>query len=312
MRCLEILFSITMFLLFKTVVQPDLKHDRFLLSLSFLDDVMTVCKNCSAPVTEKFCGRCGEKVYTETDKSFKHLFEEAFHFMTHFEGKFFTTLGTILRRPGKLSLDFCNGIRKKYFKPLSFYLLLIIAYLLFPVFEGLNMQLKYYYSAPIYGTYAKEKAEEVREKKGYTEEKMTEVFHQKGEKTSKFLLFILIPFTALFSYAFGFWKRKFYFDHFIFSTEVVSFFLFYGFLLLPLLVVLTNVIGLRIFRSEDILGIVIYTGVSVYASLAAGRFFQFRKIVNVLYGLLFSVALLTFIQYAYKFILFNIVIRLVG
>src|SRR5688572_29163288 len=154
---------------------------------------MNICKNCSAPVSENFCGRCGEKVYTTADKSFKHLFEEAFHFMTHFEGKFFTTLLTMLKRPGKVSLDFCDGIRKKYFKPLSFYLLLIIAYLLFPAFEGLNMQLRHYYSNAIYGTYAKERADEVKAKRGYTDEKLSEVFHQKGEKTSKFMLFTVLP-----------------------------------------------------------------------------------------------------------------------
>jgi hypothetical protein len=273
---------------------------------------MNVCKNCSAPVTEKFCGRCGEKVYSESDKSFKHLFEEAFHFMTHFEGKFFTTLKTILWRPGKLSLDYCGGIRRKYFKPLSFYLLLIIAYLLFPVFEGLNMQLKYYYNNALYGNYAEEKAEEVKTKKGYSDEKLAEVFHQKGEKTSKFLLFILIPAMALVSYGFGFWKRRFYFDHFIFATEVVSFALFYGFLFLPLIIILSNLLHIRIFPSEGIIGIVICGGVALYTSLAAFRFFKFKKVVSGLYGVIFSLALALFIQHVYKFILFNIVIRLVG
>lgn len=272
---------------------------------------MNVCKNCAAPVSENFCGRCGEKVYTDSDKSFKHLFEEAFHFMTHFEGKFFTTLATLFRRPGKLSLDFCNGIRKKYFKPLSFYLLLIIAYLLFPVFEGLNMQLKYYHGNPLFGNYAERKTEEVRIKRNYSEEKMAEVFHLKGEKTSKFLLFIILPFMALFSYAVGFKKRKFYFDHFIFTTEVTSFYILFGFLILPIIVIAFNFVGVRLFPSEGWVGLVIYSGVSIFASLAAGRFFQFKKIMNILYGLIFCFGLVAFVQFIYKFILFNVVIHLV-
>ena len=272
---------------------------------------MNLCKNCSAPVSEKFCSRCGEKVYTNADKSFKHLFEEAFHFMTHFEGKFFTTLLTMIKRPGKVSVDFCDGIRKKYFRPLSIYLLLVIAYLLFPIFEGLNMKVKYYFTSAVYGTYAKEEVARVMEKKNYTEEKLEEVFHQKGEKTSKFLLFIILPFMGLFSYGFGFWKRPYYFDHFIFATEISSFLLLYGFLFLPLLMILLNVVGIsRPFYSENVLGIIIYTGVSLYASLAAKRFLGTSRIVSVCYGLLFGLALVYFINFVYKFILFYIVIHL--
>jgi hypothetical protein len=287
-----------------------LKPKLFALSLG-IPFAMNLCKNCSAPVSESFCGRCGEKVYTTADKSFKRLFEEAFHFLTHFEGKFFTTLLTMLKRPGKVSVDFCDGIRKKYFRPLSFYLLLIIAYLLFPMFEGLNMQLRFYYSSDLYGHYAKEKAEEVKEKRNYTEEKLAEVFHQKGEKTSKFLLFIVLPFMGLFSYGLGFWKRRFYFDHFIFSTETASFFLLYGFLFLPIIVILINFAGLGRFMSEMGLGIVISIGVAIYSTLAAHRFFGFNKAVSLLYGLSFTLALVTLIMTLYKFILFCVVIHLV-
>ncbi|HYC86973.1 MAG TPA: DUF3667 domain-containing protein, partial [Chryseosolibacter sp.] len=128
---------------------------------------MNTCKNCTAPVDSNYCQECGEKVHYGKDRSFKHLFEEAFHFLTHFEGKFFTTLKTMFAAPGKLSLDFCHGIRKKYFKPLSFYLLVIIIYLIFPLFEGLNIKLKYHYNSP-YGQYAHEMAEAVKEKRNYT------------------------------------------------------------------------------------------------------------------------------------------------
>lgn len=272
---------------------------------------MNVCKNCASPVTDKFCSKCGEKVYAEADKSFKHLFEEAFHFMTHFEGKFFTTLLTMMKKPGKLSLDFCNGIRKKYFKPLSFYLLLIIAYLLFPVFEGLNMQLKYHKQSGSYGAYAERKAAEVQAERGYDDERMAEVFHLKGEKTSKFLLFIIIPFMALFSYLFGFWKRRYYYDHFIFATETASFYILYGFLFLPLLVILFSLGGIRVFPNEDILATFLYAGVSVYASVAAGNFFGFNRLVSIIFGLLFCAALLFCIQQVYKFVLFYIIIHLI-
>src|SRR5687768_6645997 len=99
------------------------------------------CKNCGNHFSGKFCNNCGEKVITGHDKSVLHLVDEGFHFLTHFEGKFFTTLRTMFSKPGLLSLDYCNGIRKRYYKPVSFFLLLVILYLLFPMFQGLNMTL---------------------------------------------------------------------------------------------------------------------------------------------------------------------------
>jgi hypothetical protein len=38
------------------------------------------CKNCGHAFEGKFCNACGEKFYTDKDKSVKHLLEEAFHF----------------------------------------------------------------------------------------------------------------------------------------------------------------------------------------------------------------------------------------
>src|SRR5918993_3822483 len=102
------------------------------------------CKHCGNYFNGKYCNKCGEKVYTDHDKSIPHFFEEAFHFLTHFEGTFFTTIKTIFSRPGKLSSDYCNGIRKKYFKPLPLFMLLVVLYLVFPIFSGLNTPFQFY------------------------------------------------------------------------------------------------------------------------------------------------------------------------
>ena len=91
---------------------------KFFLYLKNLLMPENECKNCGNRFTGKYCNVCGEKVYTEKDKSIKYIIEEGFHFLTHFEGTFLKSLKAIITRPGTLSLDYCNGIRKKYFKPL--------------------------------------------------------------------------------------------------------------------------------------------------------------------------------------------------
>jgi hypothetical protein len=275
------------------------------------DLALITCRNCGNNFTGRFCNACGEKVYTESDRSFKHLLHEAFHFLTHFEGTFLRSLKTMFRQPGRISLDFCSGIRKKYFKPLSFFLMMVILYLLFPMFEGLNMKLKFHRSHRAYREYATEKVEQVQKEKKYTDEQMEEVFHRKSEKLSKFLLFMVIPFAALVSYVMGVKKRRYFYDHFIFSTEMVSFLILFGFLIFPLLIVPLRFIKIPFTITEAHIGITIWTVLGFYIGFAARRFFGFKKYYSAIYSILFSFGMVFTLEVIYKFVLFNIAIRLV-
>lgn len=269
-----------------------------------------VCKNCGNHFTGKFCNNCGEKVYHEKDKKVSHLFEEAFHFITHFEGTFFTSLKTIFKTPGKLSMDFCNGIRKKYFKPLSFFLMLVIIYLLFPLFEGLNQNMYYYTVNELYGPFAQKKVQAVMQAKGMNWDQLADAFHNKAERVSKFLLFSIIPFMALFSWLMGFRKRKFYFDHFIFSTETGSFFLMWGFIIFPVVLFSIRAItGNFILDKEIYVGIVILLAMIYFLVSGARRFFHFKWWYCILYAILYIAVLMIFLNYVYKFVLFILAIN---
>ena len=270
------------------------------------------CKNCNNVFTGKYCNQCGEKFYKEEDKYIPHLFEDAFHFATHFEGTFFNTLRAVVTRPGKLSFDYCNGLRKKYFKPISFFLMLVIIYLLFPMFEGLNMKLQYHVLHDLYGEWAMKKTLAVMEKKNLSQEEISRLFHQKGEKTSKFLLFLMIPAMGVFSWLMGYKKRRLFFDHFVFSIEIRAFFILWGFLFLPLFVFIGIKLGLgSFFSSESTIGLLILSGCFIYLLIASRRFFKFSWWYAVLYSLVYCVFMAFFIQWIYKFILFVVNINLI-
>jgi hypothetical protein len=272
---------------------------------------MLTCRNCGSLLSSgNYCAECGEKRHAENDKSLKHLAEETFHFFTHFEGKFFTTIKTMFASPGKVSRDFVSGVKKKYFKPVSLYLLIVIVYLLFPVFGGLNMKLEYHYKSAWYGDYAVRKAEQVKLKNSFSDERLEEVFHAKGEKTSKFLLLIVIPVMACVSLLFGFRKTSYYYDHFIFAAEVSSFYLLFGYLILPLILWMLYSAGMSPFSSENPVALFMYGVTGLYAGIASARFFGFRWWVATIFAIAFSVSLTLFISHAYKFLLFNIVMSL--
>lgn len=280
-----------------------------------MDTTRTTCKNCQAVLYGKYCSRCGEKVYTEHDKSILHLLEEGFHFVTHFEGTFFTTLKYLFTKPGKLSEDYCEGIRKPLFKPLSLFFLLVVIYLIFPVFEGLNMQLKFHLAHNVYGPFATHKLEALLQKTGWSSEQAAEHFHEKSVKVSKFLLLILLPLTALFYWPLTYKKRPLFFDQMVFATEINSMYLIWGFMLLPLLLLFVEWLahlftGHYFPASDNTIGPVLYLGICIYVSIAVCRFYQLGVIKSIGLGLLFYVAHYLIVQIIYKFLLFVITMAL--
>ncbi len=272
------------------------------------------CMNCGYNFAGKFCNACGEKVYHEHDKSLTHFFEEGLHFMTHFEGKFLTTLKTIILSPGKVSLDYCNGIRKKYFKPFSLFLLLVIIYLLFPLTQGLNMRAEYHKGNILYGAFAAEKLLQVQQATGLTGEAFEETFHYKGEKVSRLLLIILIPLSALWFWLLSYKKRPYYFDQLVFSSEVNSVFLFWVFIVFPLLVnIFRYFFSSSGFHTNDSPWLVLLTYVPIifFIIIASSRFYQLNKLKAILFGLAFLLVHTFIWQFIYKFILFVITIHLI-
>lgn len=273
------------------------------------------CKNCSQRFEGKYCNQCGEKVFSEHDKSFLHLLEEGFHFITHFEGKFFTTLRALFKMPGQLSLDYCSGIRKKYFRPLSFFLMLVILYLLFPLYEGLNMPLRNYTSMENYfGAYASGKVEAIMQKQHSSFAQVSQQYHAVSEKVSKFLLFILIPLSALVLQLLARRQRKPFYDHFVLATEINSFLILSGYLLLGLLVGGLYLLGtffhwqafLRLIDNEGFAMTIGGLAFIIFLAAAIERFYGYGRGRAILYALLFMAVQFTIVILIYRAILFTI------
>lgn len=267
------------------------------------------CKNCNAEVNGKYCAYCGQKVYTDEDKSVKKLFGEAVHFITHFEGKFFTTLKTIFRHPGKLSRDYSNGLRQKYYKPVSLYLLLVVLYLVFPLFSGLNMEMKYYKNVNLTGAYINGQIEKKIQEENLTEAQLTEKFHQKSQSTSKVLLLLLIPFTVPLLWLLYFYKKRHLFDNFILATEINIFYLLAFYLLFPPLYLaiirITNA-----YLTENRISLILSVVFILYVSVLFRKVFMERWWVALVKGFLFVFLHTAMLTIIYKTIVFEVTFAL--
>ena len=273
-----------------------------------------VCKNCGNHFTGKFCNNCGEKVYNEHSKSFRHLFEEAFHFLTHLDSKFLKSVKLLLFRPGFLSVEFCRGVRKKYFKPISLFLIGVVLYLIFPLTQGLNMS--FTSTVSHFRFNGMPVVERIAEKKmagkNMSAEMVAAKYDSKSPKFAKILLFIILPLAGL-SLQMLFYKRgKYYFDHFILGTELTTFFIYATFLIMSAFLKLSGIVyeyvsGKPYYYDDWVSGpIAILLLLAAWTS-AIKRFYKVSTAHAFLKALLFLI-LFTIITFViYRFILFLIV-----
>ena len=273
------------------------------------------CKNCGNHFHGLFCNECGEKVYSLKDKSVKNIFEEIFHFLTHFNGSFFTTVKTFLLQPGKFSSEYSSGIRKKYFKPVSFFLLLVITYLLFPRFTGLNMKFRAYVSEDFdFSWYAVPVAKQKINTYKITGKELAAIYDEKSPHFAKICLLFLIPLSALVLSAIFFSSKRYFFDHFILATEIISFYIFLIFLFMPLLAVLTEKINPAynyLFEDTSWLRYVVFLVLAIFVTTAFRNFYKQAIWLSSIKALVFLFVFNSAIRYVYSAILYLLVMLFV-
>lgn len=89
------------------------------------------CLNCGTILKGHYCYACGQKDEHLHEPFYLMVGHAVAHYW-HFDGKFLTTLGPLLFKPGFLSNEFVAGRRVRYVHPIQMYLFLsIIFFILF-------------------------------------------------------------------------------------------------------------------------------------------------------------------------------------
>jgi len=79
------------------------------------------CLNCHIAVKGRFCHRCGQE-NIEPKESVWDLIVHFFKDITHFDGKFFSSLKYLLIKPGFISTEYMIGRRASYINPIRMYI----------------------------------------------------------------------------------------------------------------------------------------------------------------------------------------------
>jgi hypothetical protein len=109
-----------------------------------LHHVASACPNCGADVSGNFCHECGQETVLHPPSSREFLHEFIGHYVA-LEGKLWKSLGLLLFRPGRLTLEYIKGRRVSYVQPLRLYLtfsLIFFAVLKFSIHENPHDQIK--------------------------------------------------------------------------------------------------------------------------------------------------------------------------
>ncbi len=89
------------------------------------------CLNCNAVVNGRYCSFCGQE-NIEPQESLWHLIVHFFNDITHFDGKFFSSVKYVVTKPGFLTAEYVAGRRMAYLNPVRFYV--FTSFLFFLIF----------------------------------------------------------------------------------------------------------------------------------------------------------------------------------
>ena len=97
------------------------------------------CLNCNAVVHGRYCSMFGQE-NLEPQETIGHLVSHVFNDITHFDGKFFSSLKWLIRKPGFLSEEYIEGRRASYLNPVRMYVFTSFFFFLiyFSFFSGTN------------------------------------------------------------------------------------------------------------------------------------------------------------------------------
>jgi len=93
-----------------------------------IDPEPTYCKNCGAITKDSFCAHCGQRT-TVHKVTFRETFDDLTDNLFSFSAPLPLTLKMLILHPGTLFRQYLGGKRKKYYRPISFFILATLIYL---------------------------------------------------------------------------------------------------------------------------------------------------------------------------------------
>jgi len=93
------------------------------------------CGNCASILTGAYCATCGQHAHAGA-RTLAAVLHDAWHDVTHLDGRLWRTLWLLLVRPGQLTVDYFQERRARYLPPVRLYLVLSLLFFSFSLAPG--------------------------------------------------------------------------------------------------------------------------------------------------------------------------------
>ena len=180
------------------------------------------CSSCGKQQMEKYCQFCGEMQLNQKHRSVSHLLSELFESFTSLENRFVRSLQSFLLRPGELTRNYSIGKRIEYMKPITFFLLVNLVYVLFTPLTDFNVSFYDQINSQFYSDFVKPFVIQLVDAQGLDLKQVSVNYQQVTAVLSRSLIIISAPLLAMFV-AIIYRNKNYYFaDHLVFSIYIYA------------------------------------------------------------------------------------------
>lgn len=171
-----------------------------------------ICKNCETEFNSRFCPACGQTADLHRI-TVKHVLHDFVHAFTHADKGIFLLTRQLFLRPGIVAREYVGGKRKKYFNPLSFFVLTMAIAAYFSYKSG-------YFQAMNRGRYQTVQASAKLEKSVAVKREMARINHEEGKLVG---LVLIAPLMALLSWLLFIKSGYTYAENFVLASFLFGF-----------------------------------------------------------------------------------------
>lgn len=261
---------------------------------------------------DHYCSHCGEQRLTEELRSVKHIIKDFVTDLTSVDSKLLRTVKTLFLSPGQLDYDYHIGKRIVYLKPITIFLIINVAYVMFsPVtdfyvsfHDQLNLQGYSPYIKPMIEAHISASEKSVSE--------FAVLYDQLVVVLARSLIILQVPIFGFFVWLLCYKNSHYSGDYLIFGLNFHSWLLVWTvFLQLP-----ESVIHFvfNLFSSSDVLEgiyfLLLPMGLMVYLWLATKKLFRL-SFVELIWRVPLLFVALAVSHYLFRFLQLLITVALV-
>ena len=186
----------------------------------------THCLNCGATIKGEYCHICSQRIRDNSDRSLSRLFGEFLSNTFFIDNQFFISVWYLLRFPGRMTLEFIGGKRKKFISPVTLFLFVNLIYFFASPLSDYSISLEdQIHPVQAFSKWTKEWVAHRLNSEGLEFRDYAITYQNMSDSISKVMMIVNIPMIAILVFLMAFRRRRYYYDSLIFAFHFFSLFL---------------------------------------------------------------------------------------